>query len=421
MDDPHENDMTHLRNKEIPSSWFINKYDEMKRNAPPASIPVFLSFLCMGFGDAVGPFVGLAKEEFDLSNTMAQLIPFVGFIMFGLLSVPMGIYQDKKGKKTVLLIGLMVALLGLILPVVGGLTSFGMFLLTILLLGAGSTVLQVAGNPIMRDVSAEGKFSRNLALGQFVKALGSLSGPLIPVVAARWLGMGWELIFPVYSAILMITIFILALTPVREKKAALAKPASFTSCFSLLRSRYIAMMVAGIFLYVGAEVSMSSGIPIYLKDVFNIDIQTLGVAGSGFFFIAIMSGRFLGSVVLNWISPQRFFVITSIVSLVSIAGLFVEVKAIVIASIFIAGLGFANIFPLIFSITVDKYPERANELSGLMVMAIAGGAFLPPVMGQVADLTSTTAGFIVPLTALGFVTFLSFRVSNNKEQQIALL
>jgi MFS transporter, FHS family, L-fucose permease len=391
----------------------------MKRNAPSASIPVFLAFLCMGFGDAVGPFVGLAKEEFDLSNTMAQLIPFVGFIMFGLLSVPMGLYQDRRGKKTVLTIGLMVALLGLILPVLGGLTSFGMFLLTILLLGAGSTVLQVAGNPIMRDVSAEGKYSRNLALGQFVKALGSLSGPLIPVIAARWLGMGWELIFPVYSAVLLFTIIILALTPIREKKVALAEPASFTSCFSLLRSRYIFLMVTGIFLYVGAEVSMSSGIPIYLKDVFNIDIQTLGVAGSGFFFIAIMTGRFLGSLVLNWISPRKFFVITSIVSLISIAGLFVEIKAIVVTSIFITGLGFANIFPLIFSITVDKYSERANELSGLMVMAIAGGAILPPVMGLVADLTSVTAGFIVPLAALGFVTFLSFRVSNDKEQQKA--
>lgn len=389
----------------------------MKRNTPPASIPVFLAFLCMGFGDAVGPFVGLAKDEFDLSNTMAQLIPFVGFIMFGLLSVPMGIYQDTRGKKTVLMIGLTVALLGLILPVLGGLSSFGMFLLTILLLGAGSTVLQVAGNPIMRDVSAEGKYSRNLALGQFVKALGSLSGPLIPVIAARWLGMGWELIFPVYSTILLITIFILALTPVQESRAASAEPASFTSCFSLLRSRYILLMVTGIFLYVGAEVSMSSGIPIYLKDVFNIDIQTLGVAGSGFFFIAIMTGRFLGSLVLNWISPRRFFVITSIISLIAIAGLFVEEKAIVITSIFVTGLGFANIFPLIFSITVDKYSERANELSGLMVMAIAGGAILPPVMGLVADLTSVTAGFIVPLAALGFVTFLSFRVSNDKQQK----
>jgi MFS transporter, FHS family, L-fucose permease len=327
----------------------------------------------------------------------------------------MGIYQDKKGKKTVLLTGLIVALLGLILPVLGGLSSYGMFLLTILLLGAGSTVLQVAGNPVMRDVSPEGKYSRNLALGQFIKALGSLTGPVIPVVAARWLGMGWELIFPVYSALLLITIIILALTPIHENKLVSANTASFTSCFALLKNRYILFMVSGIFMYVGAEVSMSSGIPLYLGELFGIDIQTLGVAGSGFFFIAIMTGRFLGSVVLNWIKPRQFFVITALVSLVSIAGLFSGIQSVALVAVFMTGLGFANIFPLIFSITIDEFPERTNELSGLMVMAIAGGAILPLVMGVIADYTSVLTGFIVPVAAIGYVLFISIRVSKPNQ------
>ena len=77
------------------------------------TLPVFLAFLAMGFGDAVGPFVGLAKNEFHLSNTVATLIPFVGFIMFGLLSVPFGVFQDKRGKKFVLMMGLCVILVGL--------------------------------------------------------------------------------------------------------------------------------------------------------------------------------------------------------------------------------------------------------------------------------------------------------------------
>ena len=74
------------------------------------TLPVFLAFLAMGFADAVGPFVSLAKNEFQLSNTVASLIPFVGFSMFGLLSIPMGVFQDKRGKKFVLMLGLVVAL-----------------------------------------------------------------------------------------------------------------------------------------------------------------------------------------------------------------------------------------------------------------------------------------------------------------------
>ena len=62
-------------------------------------LPVFLAFLAMGFGDAAGPFVGLVKERFQLSNFAAQPIPFVGYLIFGILSVPMGIFQDKKGEE----------------------------------------------------------------------------------------------------------------------------------------------------------------------------------------------------------------------------------------------------------------------------------------------------------------------------------
>ena len=94
------------------------------------TMPVFLAFLAMGFADAVGPFVSLAKSEFHLSTTVASLIPFVGFSMFGLLSVPVGVFQDKRGKKFVLMMGLLVALLGLLNASVG-LESFTRFLLTV--------------------------------------------------------------------------------------------------------------------------------------------------------------------------------------------------------------------------------------------------------------------------------------------------
>lgn len=179
--------------------------------------PVLLAFLCMGFGDAVGPFVGLAKVNFHLTNFEAQLIAFIGFIMFGILSIPMGLFQDRKNKKTVLLIGLILAFTGLLIPNFG-LSNYLLFLLTILLLGAGASILQVAGNPIMRDVSAPGKYSRNLSLGQFIKAIGSLSGSLIPFAAAKWFGMDWKILFPIYSAVLLLAIIIISNVKIDEKK-----------------------------------------------------------------------------------------------------------------------------------------------------------------------------------------------------------
>jgi fucose permease len=372
----------------------------IRQNKPV--VPVFLAFLAMGFGDAVGPFVGLAKEHFQLSNVLAQCIPLVGFLMFGLLSTPMGVLQDKRGKKFTLVLGLVIMLAGILIPSLLALSTFPVFLITILLLGAGATTLQVAGNPMMRDVSPDGKFARNLSLGQFVKAIGSLSGPLIPVLAARLFGASWEVIFPVYSVALVLALLAAFWLPRSEPSRS--APATLGSSIALLRIRFVAIMVLGIFFYVGAEVCLSSSIPLYLKDRFGVDISGMGLIGTGVFFLSLTIGRFTGGLILNWLSPRTFFIVTSILSLVGLAGVFVAERSVVLLSFVIIGLGFANIFPLIFSIVVDAMPEHTNALSGLMVAAIAGGAIVPPVMGLVADrLHSIQAAFLVPLAAVLYI------------------
>lgn len=373
-----------------------------------ASLPIFFAFLCMGFGDVVGPLTGLVKEEFQLSNVMAQLIPFMGFLMFGILSIPIGVMQDKFGRKSILFIGLLAAMLGLSVPYLGKFSSFGVILLGILMLGAGATFLQVSGNPLMRDVSAPGKYSRNLSLAQFIKAIGTLSGAVIPLLAANYWGSDWKILFPAYIVVLIITLIWLILVRIKEQVPEKVARASFASILSLMRHKYVFLMVLGIFLYVGAEVSMSSGLPIYLNDSFGFDIAKLGLLGTLFFFIALMSGRFLGAIILNWLPARSFLKISVIISLIGFLGLFAGIQLISMISIFILGLGFANIFPLIFSITIDSMPERSNELSGLMVAAIVGGAIIPLAMGYVADLTSPLVSFAVPMACLLFITSLAF-------------
>ena len=379
------------------------------------TLPVFLAFLAMGFGDAVGPFVSLAKSEFQLSNAVASLIPFVGFSMFGLLSIPMGLLQDKRGKKFILLMGLAVALVGL-LNATFGLASFPSFLVTILLLGAGAAILQVAGNPLMRDVSDEGKYSRNLSLAQFVKAIGSLSGPLIPVLAARWFGASWRVIFPIYAVAVLVTIVAMSGLRVEEKRSK-DRPATLASCLKLLGNGYVFAMVMAIFLYVGAEVSVSSGIPLFLKESYQIDVNSLGLLGTGLFFLALTIGRFSGGVILNWMSARKFFILTSVVSILALAGLFVPNRTVAVASFFLAGLGFANIFPLAFSITVESLPQYTNELSGLMVTAIVGGAILPPLMGLVSDRSSVQIGFLVPMLAMVYIAWTAFMNAKPRPQE----
>jgi fucose permease len=322
------------------------------------TLPVFMAFLAMGFADAVGPFVGLAKNEFHLSNAAASLTPFVGLGMFGLLSIPAGIFQNRHGKKLVLILGLAVALSGVLIASLG-LSSFPLFLCAIVLLGAGAAVLQVAGNPLMRDVSAEGKFARNLSLAQFVKAIGSLSGPLLPVIAARYFGASWTVIFPIYSVALLVTL-VAAGTLKGPASQDGTTSATLRSCLSLLRNPFILAMTCGIFLYVGAEVSVSAGIPLFLKERFGLEIGRVGLLGTGLFFMALTTGRFCGGLILNWVKPAPFLVATCVLSLAGLAAIFVPESSVAAVGFFLTGLGFANIFPLVFSTALDHMPERGN-------------------------------------------------------------
>jgi fucose permease len=383
----------------------------MTKNAYLKSTPIFLAFLVMGFGDVSGPLTSQLQTDFSLNNFQAGLVTFMAFIMFGLLSIPMGLYQDRKGRKHVLLMGLFAALIGMILPILGNYESFPLILGGLLFLGTGATMLQVAGNPIMRDVSPEGKYSRNLSFGQFVKAIGSLSGSLIPIVAARYWGLDWKILFPIYGGVMLVVIVVLLVTKI-EEQAIKEKQATLKSCLSLLKNPYVLLMVIGIFLYVGSEVSMSAKLPNFLEAKFDFDIKEKGLFGTLFFFISLMTGRFLGGVILNWLSPKKFLITTSIVAIAGIAGLFVvpgQVLAFVF--IFIIGLGFANIFPLIFSMSVDAMPERSNEISGLMITAIIGGAFVPILFGVVADLFGLMAGFVVPGLCMVYILYIASRTS----------
>jgi fucose permease len=388
------------------------------------TFPIFLVFLAMGFGDVVGPLVGLAKDTFQISYTMAQLIPFVGFIMFGILSVPMGIYQDKKGKKTVLVLGLVVALVGLVLPMINGMYgktvifnpgeyfSFYVLLLSILLLCAGATILQVVGNPVMRDVSPEGTYSKNLSFAQSIKAIGSSLGFLLPPFVAMAFGGTWSILFPVYAVIVLITLFLVAPMKIPEYKDRGAKPATIKSCLSLLGNGYVFVMVLALFLYVGAEVSASSTVPILLKVNFGIAGFGLWVSWA-IFFLPILVGRFVGSLILGKVSAKKFLVYTVILAIAGILLMFTYNEALTFIGVILIGLGYANIFPLVFSITIDHMPERSNELSGLMVTAICGGAIIPLISGKVADMSNVLNSFIVPLFCLLYILFAAY-VSSKK-------
>ena len=209
----------------------------------------------------------------------------------------------------------------------------------------------------------------------------------------------WKLVFAVYAFTSLLAIMWLYLTQIEETKSS-NEAATFKSCFSLLKNRFILFMAIGIFMLVGCDVGMNSNIANFLQNQFGLTLERASL-GISLYFTALMIGRFLGAVILNWITARRFLLFTSILALVSLIGILLSPSILMVQiAIFMVGLGSANLFPLIFSIALEKMPDRANEISGLMIMAVSGGAFLPPVMGMVSTNFGVKASFLVLVFAM---------------------
>jgi fucose permease len=382
------------------------------------TIPIYLIFLAMGMIDSAGPMVSLARDSFHISTAMASLLPLLAYIMYGVLSVPVGLLQDKRGKKFILNLGLSVALLGLLIPVLSGMygkmvidsssrMQFYKILMAILFLGTGGSILQVSGNPIIRDVSPEGKYSKNLSLAQSFITIGSSMGFIIPVLMLHAFGWDWSILFPFFATLVLINFVWLNSVKITEKKEN-EHPATLASCLRLLGNGYVLAMVFGIFVYCGIEICMSSHVPILLKEKFGISVERMGLLISwSQFYLPILAGRFLGSIILSRIAPRHLLLITVLIALTGLLLIFSHSFFFTLTGIFLTGIGFANIFPLIFSINIDHSPEHTNELSGLMVSSVAGGAFLPPLMGLVADLFSIQTAFIVPIIGILYLLYVA--------------
>jgi MFS transporter, FHS family, L-fucose permease len=371
--------------------------------------PVLMSFFVMSFCDLVGIGVDRVKLDFSLNNTLAQLIPSAVFLWFFILSVPVGILQDRLGKRKVLNLGMLITAAGLFVPFVY--YSFSSALVAFTLLGIGNTIVQVSANPLLVDVVPAARRSSFLSLSQFIKAVGSMIAPPLAGWTAAQYG-DWKLIFVAFGVVSLLSILWLALTPIEEAKST-EERATLGSSFKLLRNNYILLMVLGIFLLVGIDVGLNAFSGQYFLHKFLSD-RMLAESARSIYFLGKMIGTFGGAIMLTVLPSRKFFLWSALTGVLSILLLLIAPsdKA-AIVMVFITGLGIANIFPLIFSLTAGKYPLRVNEVSGLMIMAISGGAILPPLMGFVSDaLGNINWGMILLLLAAVYLLFLS--IYNHK-------
>lgn len=352
-------------------------------------LPIMAGFFVMGFADIVGTVVNQVKCECSLDDVTAGFLPSMIFAWFFLISLPAGVLSGRVGRKNAVLVSLAVTAVAMFLPLAAGAERPWPYFAAFALLGIGNTILQAALPALLGNVTPPELSTSRISLGQFVKAICAALTPVFIYLAADVMG-NWRLVFPIYGVLTVVVAAWLALAPIPDEREAMRScgthdhavaRTTFGSCLALLRNPLILALTVGIFFAVGLDVGFSVAIPEFLKSVYKMDVNAAGT-GPTVYFIGKTLAAAVGAVLFAKCSPTKCFPWCIGMSVLAVAGIFACPNPVAFfACVFVAALASANTFGICMGVALDRMPEKANEITALMVMAIAGGAVLPPVLG----------------------------------------
>ena len=381
-----------------------------KKNSVWAVLPVLFGFFVMGFCDIVGISSDYAAAAFGWSPTMAGLIPSVVFVWFFLLGIPFGILMNRIGRKNTVLLSMGVTVAGMALPLIH--YDSVMTIVAYALLGIGNAILQVSVNPLLQNVVTDERLlTSSLTAGQVVKAISSFVGPFIVLMAINWFGGGdedkWYLCFPIMGAVTLVSGLWILVTPIEREPSQPSSTVGDT--LSLLGDKTILLLFFGIFFAVGTDVSTNFISSKVMISRFDFDKEMAGIAPQ-VYFVCRTIGAFIGVFLMTKIAELRYFRINIVACLVFTI-LLAVVENTVVDFICIGGIGFccSCVFPIVYAMAIKTRPEKANEISGLMIMAVAGGT-VSFLVGAANDWMGIAGGVAVIAIEVLYLTYCAFFV-----------
>jgi FHS family L-fucose permease-like MFS transporter len=376
------------------------------------------------------------KAIFDLSYTRVMLVQFAFFSSYFLFSVPWARIVNAIGYQRTMVAGLLTMALGsfLFLPAAST-ASYGLFLAALVILAAGITGLQVAANPYVVVLGKPETGSSRLDLTQAFNSLGTtiapklgglliLSGAPLALAEIQRLTPQALHLYRVQQAdtvklpytVIGVTLLLLA-TLIGTFKLPKIETAAYsreqTIGDSIWKHRNLLLAAVGIFTYVGAEVSIGSFLVNYFEspDIAGYSAETAAGFVS-FYWGGAMIGRFLGAELLRRFKPARLLAISSVLALVLVTSSMLMSGHTAMWSILAVGLFNSIMFPTIFSLGLAELGPLTGSGSGLLNMAIVGGAVLPLLQGVIADHFGIHHAFVV--AAICYLYILYFGLSGSK-------
>jgi FHS family L-fucose permease-like MFS transporter len=382
------------------------------------------------------PLIVALRAAFSLDYTQALLTQIVFFLAYGLLSLPAAWLTSRVGAVDMILGSLALMAGGCFLVLVS--TSAGDFrpiLAALFVLAAGFTALQVAANPLAAELGAADRSHFRLNFAQAFNSLGVVIGvhfgslvmlgdpalratkivmdaghrtELLRAVDRAFLIMG-GLLAGLLVVFAFLRGFLIRVTPNHRLATS--------GMFEALRSRWAIFGAAAIGLYVGAEVSIGSIMINFLHQprVLGLPFDDAGAYLANFYWGGALCGRLVGTALLTRMRANRLLagcgIVAGLLCFTVLAGSGPVVGYAALA------IGFFNsiMFPTIFAITLERSGVSQSSTSGLLCLAIFGGALLPLAVGTIADRLGLSASFAVPLGAYAFIAFFAVAARDSDD------
>jgi len=391
----------------------------MKNRYTPALIALTSLFFMWGLITSLNDIlIPHLKALFDLSYVEAMLIQFCFFGAYFVMSFPSGYLVEKVGYRKGIVTGLTVAGIGCAAFYPAATQhSYVLFLAALFVLASGITLLQVAANPYVAILGDPLTAASRLNLTQAFNSAGTTVGP--------WVGS--LLILSVASAgaeatqtpylILAGALFVIAVVFSRLKLPQISAdtplkdaPDAGNQTRSVWQYRHLVLGAVAIFVYVGAEVTIGSFLVNFMAQdsVASLPVSTAGQYLS-LYWGGAMVGRFIGSAVLRQVRAGRLLAFNAAcVVVLLLVGMTVEGPAAMYAVLAI-GLFNSIMFPTIFTLGIANLGKHTGEGSGVLCMAIVGGAIVPVIGGYVADSSTIAFSFIVPAVCYLYIVYYGLR------------
>ena len=372
------------------------------------------------------------KDSFDLSLTLTGLLPFTFFIAYGIMSIPAGFLSEKYSERTLLSVSFLImalASLGFAL-----LPQYGVFSITLFVLGCCMAVLQVIINPMLRAAGGEEHFAFNSVLAQLVFGAASFLSPYLykylvsknntgDVFAETLRGwvpqtLPWASLYIVFAAISLILFFYVFLTKYPKfEKTEEEKAGDTSSYWDLLKNKWTLLYFLGIFCYVGTEQGVGNWISQFLNQYHGLDPQTVGANTVSYFWAMLTVGCLLGLLLLKFMDSRKLLILATSITIISLILALTGSEQMALIGFPMVGFFISVMYSIIFSLALNSVKEHHGSLSGILCTGIAGGAVIPFIVGGLGELMSLKSGMfflIIPLAFILSIGFWAKPLVNNK-------